>query len=144
MDAFVEFGVITPLPQRDEFDLVLEDALARDPKIERWIYSKIAGVSHRNDDGSSRQEELAQCEALEQLILKWEPLNPVDNQAVAVFRARSAVQLGYLNKRLAHDTLKRVRDGEKWGALFARKRGGTQDRPTIGTSIVLIKLKENL
>jgi hypothetical protein len=129
---------------RDEFDEVLEDALNHDPKLEKWFYSKVAGVTHCNDDGSSRQDFISECKPLDVLLLKLEPNNPVDKQAVAVYRNCNHAKLGYLNERLAHETLERTRNGEKWGALVARKRGVTDDRDTLGLTIVMVKWKAGM
>ena len=50
------------------------------------FFSKVAGVSYRNEDGSSRQSIIRRCHIGERLLLKPEPDNPVDPNAVRVLR----------------------------------------------------------
>jgi len=63
----------------------------------------LAGVTHVNADGTSRQDLLAECRAGEVAELRREPDNPHDRWAVAVHRLDGS-QLGYLpagDRRLA-------------------------------------------
>ena len=68
------------------------------------IYTKIVGVTFENEDGTHRQSNL---EELDQQVypivvhLQWEPDNPYDPHAVAVF-GPSGKQLGYLHRSLAY------------------------------------------
>lgn len=71
------------------------------PPQTKWLFhTSIAGVSHRNADGSSREEVAAECEPGEFLTLLAEPDNPVDPNAVRVFRDNGK-QLGYLKRHVA-------------------------------------------
>ena len=68
------------------------------------IYSKIAGVSFNNTDGSQRQNHLSILENQRiplPLILKPEPENPYDPYAIAVL-SPSGEQLGYLRRSLSY------------------------------------------
>jgi len=56
---------------------------------------RVAGVSFRNDDGSSRQNALISCLPGERAILISEPNNPHDRDAVKVCTADDR-QVGYL------------------------------------------------
>jgi hypothetical protein len=67
------------------------------------FFSKIAGVSFTNPDGSSRQAALARCRAGENLRLVREADNPHDDEAVAVY-SRHGEQLGYVTER-ANDSV---------------------------------------
>lgn len=58
----------------------------------------IFGTHYDNDDGTSRSEIITRCRPGERLLLKREPRNQYDRNAVAVFRANGE-QLGYLSKR---------------------------------------------
>jgi hypothetical protein len=58
-------------------------------------YSKVAGVTHPNADGSDRQYFVSRCCAGERISLVREPDNPHDRFAVKVIR-RDGKQLGYL------------------------------------------------
>jgi hypothetical protein len=64
------------------------------------IYTKIVGVTHKNSDGLDRQKLIRRCEVGEGLILRREPRNPVDANAIAV-HCSSGQQLGYLPADLA-------------------------------------------
>ena len=55
----------------------------------------IAGVTHLNEDGTDRQTILKVLRVGEHLVLKREPSNPHDKNAVAVFRANGQ-QVGYI------------------------------------------------
>jgi hypothetical protein len=78
-----------------------------DEEFERWItgkfgesidkhfYSKVAGVSFENKDGTSRQSLILQCKKYDRIVLVPEPENPHGSTAVRVENA-SGTQLGYL------------------------------------------------
>jgi hypothetical protein len=68
---------------------------ARGFNVSRTFYSKIAGISNKNDDGSDRQEIVKDCIPGEILRLVRESDNPFDSGAIAVYRANGK-QLGYL------------------------------------------------
>lgn len=64
---------------------------------------RLAGVSHDNDDGTSRQALLARCKPGERVELRREPDNAYDPYAIAVHRT-SGEQIGYIpagDRRLA-------------------------------------------
>jgi hypothetical protein len=56
---------------------------------------RLVGERFDNEDGSSRQEELARCAVGEPVELIREPSNPHDPSAVAVYSCRR-VQIGYV------------------------------------------------
>jgi hypothetical protein len=56
---------------------------------------RVAGTQFDNEDGTSRQEELACCSVGEAVTLQREPTNPHDPSAVAVYSSRG-VKIGYL------------------------------------------------
>lgn len=56
---------------------------------------RLVGERYDNPNGTSRQDELAQCSIGEAVTLQREPDNPVDPGAVAVYSCRG-VQLGYV------------------------------------------------
>ena len=56
---------------------------------------RLVGEGFDNEDGSSRQEEIARCQEGEAVDLVREPDNPHDPSAVAVFSDRG-VRIGYL------------------------------------------------
>jgi hypothetical protein len=74
------------------------------------IRTRIAGVFYDNADGSSRQEAIRRCEPFDRVVLRPEPRNPYDSNAMAVDR-QSGEQLGYLPAPLA----KEIRHAEQQG-----------------------------
>jgi len=84
---------------------------------------KLRGVSYENEDGTSRQELIAQCRRNNSLILKAEPDNPHDRHAVAVLNGNGE-QLGWL-KSDARDAASVLR-GEPISAKVERVLGGTR------------------
>lgn len=87
------------------------------------FFQKIAGVSHKNADGSSRQAIIRQCSVGESLELRREPDNPHDPFAVAVFRS-TGQQLGYLPEHC-------VRDGRSSGTVTSALDSGAECRARI-------------
>jgi HIRAN domain-containing protein len=110
------------------------------PEIDKWFWSKVAGVIHVNRDGTSRQEILKRCESREPLRLVPEPDNPVDRDAIAVLRTNGE-QLGYLDRRLAGETHTRMQKGERWEAMLTAVTGRDHPHAWLGANIVLYRLK---
>jgi hypothetical protein len=69
-------------------------------QVEWRFHTKIAGVSHRNRNGTSRQKIIARCKVGEPVLFVPEPSNPYDPNAIALFR-QNGEQLGYLGADLA-------------------------------------------
>ena len=61
----------------------------------RQFHLRVAGVTHSNKDGVSRQSIIERCVPGEELRLVPEPDNPVDKKAVMVCRLNGE-QLGYI------------------------------------------------
>lgn len=120
-------------------DFRFERWLRNSPLYDKWFYSKIAGVSHKNADGSSRQEILLRCDPPESLHLVLESDNPVDPKAVALHRLNGE-QLGYLNSDLAHDMFERTAKGEVWGVVLKDVNLG---HTIIGANIAIIRFKSD-
>ena len=116
--------------------------LDKNPVVEHYFFSHIAGVTHVNLDGTSRQAVLCCCKPRQILILKWEKDNPVSNMAIAV-HLETGEQLGYLESRVGEDTLKRLRKGEILVRLDPRASAVPEhvDREVLGAIIAVIKLK---
>ena len=77
------------------------------------FFTKIAGVTHRNKGGKSRQRLIAQCRVGEELVLEREPDNPVDQDAIRVLRV-TGEQLGYIPAHVAASGLAKDLDrGER-------------------------------
>jgi hypothetical protein len=97
------------------------------------IKTKLAGVTMKNDDGSSRQAFLKTCSSGDPLVLKREPKNKYDRNAIAVFRGTD--QLGYLSKEVAEELAKVMDSGKKLTAEILEITGGEKGKPTLGCNI---------
>ena len=102
-----------------------------------YFFSKVAGVTHTNKDGSDRQEIISLCDPLETLDLDREEDNPVDPNAIAL-RRMDGDQLGYLQAQLAADVVERLRKGYRYAAYFAGVTGGQEDKPTLGANLLIL------
>jgi len=124
-----------------DFDEEIAKWVRQNPAIDKWFWSKVAGVTHENRDGTSRQEILKRCEVRELLQLVPEPDNPVDPDAIAVLR-QNGQQLGYLDKRLASETHNRIKKGEHWQAMLTAVTGRSpHPHRWLGANIVMLRLK---
>lgn len=79
----------------------LEEENARKMRI-RHKFSKVAGVSYFNNNGTDRQSVLAKCKPGEQLILKHDPANEHSECAIEV-RRTTGQQLGFVPEWLAQE-----------------------------------------
>jgi len=115
-----------PLVSSDHTEVTCKDCLSRSAPLEafdRPFYSKIAGVSYSNRDGGSRQQIIGRCHVGERLILRAEPDNPVDRNAVCVLR-ENGEQLGYLGAREAADLQGYLLAGQSIPCCIADVTGG--------------------
>jgi len=96
------------------------------------FYSKIAGVTAKNDDGSSRQKIIKNyVKTGTPLILLREPSNKFDPNAISVHIKKrslifftSTVQIGYLNKDVAEELTKFLKKGGAIEAIAKEVTGG--------------------
>jgi len=103
----------------------------------RHFFTKVVGVSFKNDDGSDRQALIRQCKVLDPLELKHEPNNPFDPNAVAV--CRNSLQLGHLKRELAPEIVYYVQNGWRLSALVASVQGrGSGGRRKDGINIAVL------
>jgi len=112
----------------------------------KHFYTKVAGVTHRNDDRSRRQEIIEEeCEALVKVTLDHEPDNPHDPNAVKVLLPNGD-QIGYLDRRLAGETVRRAARGYRHVAFISAVTGGdeyfddegNEKTTTLGVNLVII------
>lgn len=103
----------------------------------KQFYSKIAGVTFKNDNGTERQSILKKCRSGEKLKLKHIPVKQ-DKNAVAVFRLNGE-QLGNLNRDLAEEISKELDKGKMVKAFISELTGGTGEHKTIGCNLKIIK-----
>ena len=101
------------------------------------FFSKIAGVSHANRDGTRRQAALRHCHPWEHLRLETEPDNRFDPNAMALI-AESGRQLGYLSSGLAAEVHQRSDKGYSFTVFIAEITGGGEDQ-YLGCNILVIQ-----
>ena len=117
----------------------------------KHIFTKVAGVSHKNKDRRSRQAIIKRLEkefvgdrlftitfgpGTPQFLLEDEPDNPMDPNAIKVLTEQKE-QIGYLNKELAADIKMRSAAGYRYMALLAAFTG--QDEDTRGVNMLIIE-----
>ena len=113
-------------------------APVRQPKDRIWhIHTKLAGVSHENPDGTPRQAIIAKLHPRELLVLRHDPDNPYDPNAMMVCR-KSNEQIGYLNRELAAEVARRLREGCRYAVFVSSLTGGTPHLPTRGVNVLII------
>lgn len=104
------------------------------------FFTKIAGVSHENSDGTFRQSIIKRCRPGEILRLVREPNNAHDANAVKVLR-RNGEQLGYLPGHVVMTGLARDIDrGTQFRVEIKDITGG--GRQTLGVNIRITELDE--
>ncbi len=80
------------------------------------------GEKYENEDGTSRQEELARCAPGDWLMLVREPDNPHDHMAVAIVTDRG-VKVGYLGRERAQWIGSKIDRGYDVRAIVERVKG---------------------
>lgn len=127
----------------EERHRLLVNWLDHNEHIERYIFTHVAGVTHENINGTSRQIALLHCKPMQLLTLKWEQENPVSKTAMAV-SIESGEQLGYLDSRLGRETFNRIKKGEVWTGFIASVGVPSgSEREVLGATIVLVKLRKS-
>jgi hypothetical protein len=87
------------------------------------FYSKVAGVTHINADGSIRQEILGRCGRMEPLALQHDSQNSHDRNAIKVLRSNGE-QLGFLAADLARTVAEQMRERQILAAYLTTVTGG--------------------
>ena len=78
-----------------------------------WFCSKLAGVKHRNDDGTSRRKFIRDLTPFEELYLLPEPECRFDPNAIRVLNDVGN-QVGYLESRVAGEVSHSLAKGDVW------------------------------
>ena len=89
------------------------------------------GEHYENEDGSSRQEELARCAAGDMLQLVREPDNEHDPMAVAVMSERG-IRVGYLSRERANWIGSKMDRGYDVRAIVHRIKGSHLQGSALG------------
>jgi hypothetical protein len=92
------------------------------------FHTKIAGVTHRNEDHSRRQEIIRKCNVGERLKLERDPDNQFDCGAIKVLRLNGE-QLGYIPEHVSRGRdpsglSDRMDDGEEYQCRISDITGG--------------------
>lgn len=87
------------------------------------INTKIVGVTHKNEDGSHRQEIIEMHEVGDPLFLERDPLNEHDPNAIEV-RNKFAELLGYIGRRIAKELAPKLDAGVKTQCVIKKITGG--------------------
>lgn len=90
------------------------------------------GCSYDNEDGSSRQLELAECRPGDQLRLVRQPDNPHDPLAVAIVTTTSDTCVGYLSRDRACWIAPKIDRGYEVRAIVERVKGAHLPDATLG------------
>lgn len=107
-------------------------------KVIESFYSKIAGISHKNPDGTSRQNIIKQCRRKEHLLLIREPDNPHSENGTAIKVCRTTgEQLGYINSHVSSEVAPQIDRGVHFDAIISDLTG--QGRETRGCNILIRK-----
>lgn len=100
----------------------------------RRLSLAVVGAGFDNKVGPTRLFEISMCKPSEGIILKLEPKNPADPNAVAVYSARD-IQIGYISAERAPLVGGAMRRGvvdvifqsaEPWGAVIRAHLDGTK------------------
>ena len=105
-----------------------------------WLIG-VAGESHRNADGSSRQSIIGRCSEGETICLIREPDNPYSSDAIKVCR-ENGEQIGYIPSSQAARMAPEMDAGYKYTAVLNSIHGGTPDKPSFGVVIRVSKQSE--
>lgn len=143
--------------QRDYFSQRVVEALQGNllPAHDQRICTKLIGVTHRNVDGSDRQEAIGQLTQFDSVRLVRDKLCPYDANAIEVWAdiveasprrrkgesaplapQKTSVQIGFIDRELAATLAPAIDRGEPWRAMATRIAG----KITLGVELLLFRL----
>lgn len=93
------------------------------PQPIRHFFTKVVGVTHRNDDGTKRQKIIKRCRRREPVQLIHDVQNQYDPNAIMVCRV-AGKQLGFLNAELAETVVQSAAKEQRYSAFVAAVTGG--------------------
>lgn len=100
------------------------------------FFAHVAGESFRSADGSDRQAIIPRCRVGDLLMLKPEPDNPHDINAIRVLR-QNGEQMGYLQREFAGQVMSRSARGYGFHALVAGV-GRESRRGLYGMALLIV------
>lgn len=119
-----------------------EENLSRAMRI-RHQFTKVAGVTFLNDNGTDRQHILSKCKAGEQLTLKHDPLNEHSECAIEV-RRTTGQQLGFLPEWLAQEIRTIVENGYRILAVVKEITGTAHVESTLGANLIVLYIQTDV
>lgn len=119
------------MPSEDAKTVILNRCEVRGEQVGRSFFAALQGESFPNSDGTSRQEIIARCSQLEELVMTEEPENVHDQFAVKVV-TKHGEQVGYLDSRLAREV------GSGWRCYVASINGGAGSKPQLGITLLMV------
>ena len=102
------------------------------------FHTKVAGVTHENDDGSDRQRIVKRCRIGEELLLEHDSQNRYDPTATRVCRVNGQ-QIGFLSSELAAQLVEHSERGRRYSAFISDLTGGTRSKPIRGVNMLIIE-----
>jgi hypothetical protein len=131
---------------RDSRDDIIDESLREQHSdlVDYSFHCKLAGVTHDNSDGTSRDRIIRRCKIGEPLELRPDPLNPVDPNAIAVHRLLGRRgQIGYLPAATAAEYVARITEEPgRYIGWFVRLVRRVNPSVIVGAMIVVGRLKE--
>jgi hypothetical protein len=115
--------------------------IANAPRV-RYFFTKIVGVTHRNNDGSDRQAIIAGCSPFESLQAEHED-NPHDPNAIRVSRL-SGEQIGYLSREVAAELWWKMQHGFNFAVIAGQITGGAPHQKSLGMNVVVVVAKPEI
>lgn len=120
----------------------LKDSRPPNQKPPYSITKKLVGVTHRNTDGTSRQDHIHNtCQVGDRLLLLSEPDNPYgDENTIAVWLpvGQDRVQLGYLSDDDDNEVAHWIRNNIPVAAVITRINGKSSGYPVWGLTIKIL------
>lgn len=115
--------------------------------MSRTFNVKLVGVTRNNEDGSPRQAYIRKFARHGMpVMLRPEPSNPYDKNAIGAWITatvfwvfKEAVQLGYLDSRLAEEISAHTKRGGTASARIIEITGGGEGMETYGVVIEITK-----
>ena len=107
----------------------------------REIKSKVVGVGYHNDDGTRRQDLIADCAPGDRLSLVHDPENPRDENTVEVWHERTGKQIGRFYSGLVPDIVKCLQEGGAAKSSIMGVTGGVPGNMARGVNIKITFLE---
>lgn len=98
------------------------------------IFTKLVGVSFKNNDNTDRQELIKKLKEDDILTIEHEPNNPYDSNSHVIISKYGV--LGHISRSLALDIINKQKEGQKIIGIKDFKVTG-QQKHTLGVNITI-------